>query len=79
MPATSWIEKTLDVCGGSARIRATRHTVHGLVQWRREGLSDDAILDYYPELTREDLAAAWQYYDTHREEIDQAIREDEEA
>ena len=79
MTATTWIEKTTNVCGGSARIRATRYTVHGLVEWKRMGLSDQRILEHHPDLTLADLQAAWQYYQTHRDEIEQALREEEEA
>jgi uncharacterized protein (DUF433 family) len=79
MTASTWIEKTADVCGGSARIRGTRYTVHGLVEWKQMGLSDERILEHHPDLTLADLQAAWQYYQTHREEIEQALREEEEA
>jgi uncharacterized protein (DUF433 family) len=75
----SWIEHAPDVCGGDARIRATRHTVPLLVQWKRLGLTDEQILSDFPDLTQEDLQTAWWYYDTHKEEIEQAIREEEEA
>jgi uncharacterized protein (DUF433 family) len=78
--ATSWIEKTPGVCGGDACIRGTRHTVYGLVEWKRLGLTDARILEHHPDLTQADLEAAWDYfYKRHREEIDQAIQEDEEA
>jgi uncharacterized protein (DUF433 family) len=77
--AASWIQKTPDVCGGDARIRDTRITVHGLVEWRQLGLSDEQILASIPGLTPADLAAAWSYYDRNREEIDGVIRADREA
>lgn len=77
--ATSWIEHAAGVCGGDARIRATRHTVSSLVQWKQMGLSDERILEHHPDLTPADLQAAWWYYETHRDEIEQALREDEEA
>ena len=75
----SWIQKTPGVCGGDACIRNTRHTVIGLVQWQRLGLSDARILERHPDLNQADLDAAWSYYRQHREEIDRAIKEDEEA
>lgn len=77
--ATSWIEKSPDVCGGDARIRATRHTVYGLVEWKKLGLTDGRILEHHPDLTQADLDAAWEYYEQHREEIENAIQEDEQA
>jgi uncharacterized protein (DUF433 family) len=80
MPApTSWVSKTPGVCGGDACIRGTRHPVWGLVEWRQLGLSDAEILERHPDLTPTDLETAWEYDAKHREEIDQAIRENEEA
>ena len=84
MPSTdvqtpSWIQQTPGVCSGEACIRNTRHTVSGLVQWRRLGLSDAQILEHHPDLTSADLETAWSYYLQHREEVDQAIRGDEDA
>jgi uncharacterized protein (DUF433 family) len=78
-PPTSWIQRTDDVCGGEACIRNTRHTVSGLVQWRKLGLSDDQILQQHPDLTKPDLDAAWAYYSENRTEIDRAIGDDEDA
>ncbi len=75
----SVIQKNPDVCGGEACVRNTRHTVAGLVQWRRLGLTDQRILEHHPDLTEADLEAAWHYYRQHSEEIDQAIREDEDS
>lgn len=77
--SSSGIQKTPGVCGGEARIRDTRHTVAGLVQWRNSGLSDERILVHHPDLTAADLEAAWSYYRDHAEEIDRAIRQDEDA
>jgi uncharacterized protein (DUF433 family) len=75
----SWIEHTPDVCGGDARIRATRYTVHGLMECKRMGLSDEQILEHHPDLTLDDLQVAWWYYENHKDEIEQALREEEEA
>ncbi len=74
----SWIEKNPGVCGGDACIRGTRHTVWGLVEWRQLGLADAEILERHPDLTQVDLDVAWRYYDDHREEIEQVIRENDE-
>lgn len=81
-PRVSWIAKQLDRCGGEACVRDTRITVWGLVEWRRLGLSDEAILQSIqsiPSLTAADVQAAWAYAVDHPEEIDQAIRENAEA
>lgn len=73
----SWIQKTPGVCGGRACIRNTRITVWGLVNSRRLGATDDALLKSIAGLTREDLTAAWDYYRDHTAEIDANIRENE--
>lgn len=75
----SWIEHAPEVCGGDARIRSTRHTVHGLIEWKRMGLSDERILEHHPDLTLDDLKVAWWYYENHKDEIEQALREEEEV
>ena len=76
--ARSWIEKTPGVCGGDACIRKTRITVSGLVEWRKLGLSDAEIVQHIQGVTHADLDTAWEYYKHNREEIDRAIRENEE-
>src|SRR5947209_10029158 len=75
----SWVQRSPGVCGGEACIRNTRHTVSGLVVWRRSGLSDAQILKHHPDLTHADLTVAWSYYSQRAEEIDQAIKDDEES
>jgi hypothetical protein len=52
--------------------------VWSLVEWRNLGLSDDEILEQHPDLSHADLQVAWEYYGQHRDEIDQAIRENED-
>jgi uncharacterized protein (DUF433 family) len=73
------IVRTPDVCGGDARVKGTRLSVWGLEEWRRLGWSDAQILDAYPQLKPEDLAAAWAYVAQHPEEIEGAIRENQGA
>ncbi len=73
------IIKTPGVCGGDARIKGTRLTVWGLEEWRRLGWSDARILDAYPQLKPVDLAMAWAYVEKHRDEIEEAIRENQEG
>ena len=75
----SWVQKTPNVCGGDACIRNTRISVHGLVHYRQLGLSDQRILEAIQGLTQSDLAAAWDYYDSHPAEIEEAIRLNDEA
>ena len=75
----SWIQKTPNVCGGDACIRTTRITVWGLIEWRQLGRGDNQILDSIVGLTPADLRAAWDYYQRHPQEIDEAIRANAEA
>jgi uncharacterized protein (DUF433 family) len=77
--SASWIQKDPRVCDVAACIRDTRHTVAGLVQWRKQGLSDERILEHHLDLSTTDLDTAWTYYNERSEEIDARIREDEEA
>jgi uncharacterized protein (DUF433 family) len=75
----SWIQTSAGVCGGEPCIRNTRHTVAGLVEWKKLGLSDHRILEHHPDLTLADLEVAWAYYATHREDIDRILQEIEDA
>jgi uncharacterized protein (DUF433 family) len=43
------------------------------------GLSDVQILEHHPDLTEAELMVACSYYRQHAEEIDRAIKEDEES
>ncbi|MDZ4286325.1 MAG: DUF433 domain-containing protein [Prosthecobacter sp.] len=73
------IDQTAGVCGGDACIAGTRIPVWSLEQGRRLGFTEDDLLVNYPTLAKGDLAAAWAYVKTHEDEIDNAIRENEEA
>jgi uncharacterized protein (DUF433 family) len=78
--AQSWIQKAPAVCGGDACIRATRIPVWSLVAARRRGVSDEELLNYFVvPLTAADVEAAWAYYAQFPAEIEQALREQEEA
>jgi uncharacterized protein (DUF433 family) len=79
LSTTEIIRKTPNVCGGEACVRDTRHTVSGLVQWRRLGLTDDQIRERHPDLSPADLESVWSYYLENRDEVDEVIRQDEEA
>ncbi|MBX7209142.1 MAG: DUF433 domain-containing protein [Verrucomicrobiaceae bacterium] len=61
------------VCGGSARIVRTRIPVWLLESLRRGGRTDAELLAAYPSLTAEDLANAWNYARSHRDEMDREI------
>lgn len=73
------IEKTPGIVGGDACIVRTRIPVWALENYRRLGWSEAQILENYPTLRAVDLVNAWAYADAHQEEIDRAIRENEEA
>jgi uncharacterized protein (DUF433 family) len=76
---TSWISKRPDFQGGDACIRDGRIPVWCIVNYRRLGASDEVIFEAYPTLTPADLEAAFTYAASHVEEIETAIRENEEG
>ena len=55
------IVATPGVCGGNWRVNGTRITVEVLARSRELGISDKELLEDYPSLTEEDLAAAWSF------------------
>ena len=75
----SLIRKAPGVLGGAACVRATRIAVWMLVESRRLGRSDAELLADYPGLTPADLSAAWDYSAAHSQEIEAAIRANNEA
>ena len=79
--AESWpgIEKTQGVAGGEACIVRTRIPVWTLENYRRLGWSEARILENFPSLRAADLVNAWAYGSAHQAEIEQAIKENEEA
>jgi uncharacterized protein (DUF433 family) len=73
------VESNPSVCGGEPCIAHTRIPVWILEQSRRLGTSEAKLLAMYPTLRAEDLVNAWNYVGTHPAEIDQQIRDNEEA
>lgn len=73
------IESNPQVCGGEPCIVRTRIPVWTLVQAKRLGLSEAELLRSYPTLRAEDLVNAWNYARAHPAEIEQQIRENEDA
>ena len=71
------IESIPGVCGGEPCIVRTRVPVWVLEQGRRLGTSEADLLTCYPTLRAKDLANAWAYVHSHREEIEQQIHENE--
>jgi len=77
-----FITKTPGVCGGRARIRNTRIPVWAVVQtsWGLpSSLRPAASQAHYPELTDDDVHNAWAYYLAHQAEVNQDIKDNEEA
>lgn len=73
------IESAAGVCGGEARIVRTRVPVWVLEQARRLGTSEADLLRSYPTLRAEDIATAWAYARSHRQDIEDNIRDNEAA
>ena len=73
------VESTLGVCGGEPCIVRTRIPVWLLEQAGRLGTSESSLLLAYPTLRAHDLAHAWSYVRAHPSDINQQIRENEEA
>ncbi len=73
------IESRQSVCDGEACIVRTRIPIWILEQGRRLGISEADLLRSYPTLTAQDLANAWAYVRSHRDEIECAITENEKA
>jgi len=73
------IESDPTISGGEVCIVRTRIPVWVLVQARHLGTSEADLLRSYPTLRAEDLANAWAYYRSHREEIERQIQENEAA
>jgi uncharacterized protein (DUF433 family) len=72
------IEKTANVCGGSARIKQTRIPVWSLENARRQGVTEAELLQDFPSLTAQDLANAWAYVRSNLVEIEREIDQNED-
>ena len=73
------IDRAPGVLGGEAHVVRTRVPVWLLEQARRLGTDEADLLRAYPSLRAEDLSHAWAYARAHRREIEQQIREHEDA
>jgi uncharacterized protein (DUF433 family) len=74
---TPGIERSPNVCGGSACIVRTRIPVWLLVEAKLSGASEAQLLLSFPTLRAEDLTNAWAYYRGNMGEIDAEILENE--
>ena len=50
-----------DICGGRPCIRDTRIEIAVILDGLAEGMNEKAILDHYPQLTKEDIQASLAY------------------
>jgi uncharacterized protein (DUF433 family) len=73
------IESHPEVAGGEPCVVRTRIPVWLLVRARELGASEADLLRSYPALRAEDLADAWAYARTHRDDIQRQIAEHEAA
>lgn len=73
------ITKTPGVMGGEACIDKTRIPVWLLASYHNDGATDAFILDCYPHLSAADLVNVWAYAEAYPDEIESAIRLQDEA
>lgn len=78
-PLAERIVRDRTICGGEPIIRGTRITVRDIVEYMELYGSEERIQQALPDLTREDVMAALEYYGQHPEEIDQYRQEEEES
>ena len=79
MVASAGVERRHGICGEGACVVRTRIPVWTLEIYRRLGWTEAQILDNFPALRAADLVNVWAYVDAHAEEIEAAIRENDEA
>ena len=72
------ITKTPGVCGGQPAIDDTRVRVKNIVALLKEGKTPEQMLVEYPLLNLAQVHAALAYYYDYTEEIEAALKEDEE-
>ncbi len=73
------IEKRPGVSGGEACIVRTRIPVWVVEGYRRAGWSEARVLENFPTLRAADLVNAWAYADAHSKEMEDALRQNQEA
>lgn len=79
VPRGSGVYQDPQVCGGDTCITGTRIPIWTLEHARRLGLSDEEILADYPSLSQDDLDCAWEYVESHQDEIDRQIAENQDV
>lgn len=72
-PVGEAVRHTPGVVGGDARVRNTRIPVWTLVELKKQGRTEQQLLEDFPGLTQADLDAVWAYYRDNTSEIEDAI------
>ena len=72
------IRKTPGVCGGRACVGRTRIPVWLLVAFLNDGLSEQSLLQSYPQLNPDHIRLVRDYYRRQKDEIDRDIQEEED-
>ena len=73
------IEQTPGVCGGRPCVAGTRVSVHRVARYYRLGYSPEEIVSLLNSLSLPQIYAALTHALANAAEIDQALREEEEA
>lgn len=72
------ITRDVDICGDRPRIAATRITVGRIATLWKQGLTPEEITEHWGYLTLAQVYAALTYYHANRDEIEQALQQDED-
>ncbi len=67
------------VCGGYPVIRNTRIAVRLVVNFHRDGVSINRMLEMWPHVTSEQIQGALDYYASHPSRVDEDIERHERA
>jgi uncharacterized protein (DUF433 family) len=79
MVIISMVESTPGICGGRARIAGTRVPVHRIARYYQLGYSPEEMLGMLNSISLPQIFAALAHALSNPEEIDQALREEDEA
>jgi uncharacterized protein (DUF433 family) len=79
MSIGSMIELTPDICGGRPRVAGTRVPVHRIACYHQLGYSPEEMLGLLNSLSLSQIYAALAYALANPEEIQEALREEEDA
>ena len=73
------IQEHPNICGGAPVISGTRIPVATIIEFNRLGLPVSKILNQYPHLTKQQIFAALEYYQDHKDKIDKLIKEEHDS